>query len=101
MDLRFKVWNGNMEVVEVLDDNFYCAGATKPCMWGRYVKTKDKFLTSLESYPYKTPKDAWIAYLEELKGGIKNTRKQLDDIIAEQDRLMQEFCMANREMHKS
>jgi len=100
MNLRYKVWNGEMEIVEVLDDNFYCPGATKPCMWGRYLKTRDKFLTSLASYPHKTPKDAWSEYIKDLENTIENNKLKLNELLEERDKLIKEVCKANIEMVK-
>jgi len=100
MDLRFKVWNGEMDVIEVLNDNHFCDGATVPTLLGRHVKTRQKFTASHSMYPCKTPKEAWGVYLDDVKNSIKNVRTQLDELIIEQDRLIDEYCRANKEMCK-
>ena len=61
----YNVWNGNLEVIDVLDEHHMCEGANVETYLCR-DQNRNKFVCGKEMYQHSVI-DAWRVYLEHLR----------------------------------
>ena len=73
----YRVWNNELEIVELLNEHNLCDGATVETY---LCKGKNGKFTCSKDMCFHTELEAWQEYQTNLIEGIKNNRKEIEEI---------------------